>query len=231
MDDSSVHEAPFSRTQIYEGAVLSTIAHAIWVLAHPLLAGEEGWDGPNYYLTDGSGDYGAITFSEQITVAAFYDVHSTRSPHRDDGDGSYHPRRYFSAASPEVWQLAQAEALEYLQFEFAESGLPLVTAAFWSEGERIVSGEGWSEVVAHGGHLIERHLLPIEEAILAWQANYGFADEQVRVIRDVYQRKLARLGAVTRLTRDEERIVLSYGDAGKDAGVAILAAIGIGLPE
>src|SRR5262245_29519005 len=146
MHHSDAHEASFSKAQLFEGAVLSTIAHAIWVLADPLLAGEQGWDGPNYCLTDGSGDFGAITFSEQITVAAFFDVHSTRNPNRLDADGSYHPNRYFSAAPPEVWDLAQREALEYLHFEFAESDLPLVTAAFWSEGERLVAGEPWPDV-------------------------------------------------------------------------------------
>lgn len=231
MDSGDAYAGPFSKTRLYEGAILCTIAHAIWVMAHPLLAGEKGWDGPNYYLTNGSGDYGAITFTEQIAVGAFFDVHSTRSPHRDDADGRYHPSRYFSAAPPEVWDLAQREALEYLRFAFLDPELPLVTAVFWSEGERLIAGEAWPEVVAHGGHLIETHLLPVGQAILALQQNHRFTDDQVGVLGEVYRRKIAQPGAVTHLTRDEERIVLSYGDAGREASVAILAAIGIRFPE
>ncbi len=231
MDNTLAFGAFPSVHRLWQGVILSTIAHAIWVAAYPLLSGEEGWDGPNYWLTNGSGAYATVTFAEQFMVAAFYDLHSTRSPTRLDASEPYDPGTYFASAPIEVWELAQRETLQYLHFDFAPQELPLVTAACWSEGEQMTAGEAWPEVVAHGAHLLDRQFLPAEQAIIAWQEIYQFADDQVRLLGELYWRKLHHSGSLTQLTRDEQYILFAYGDAGRDASAAILKAIGIAFPE
>ncbi|SFH40308.1 hypothetical protein SAMN04487776_1133 [Priestia megaterium] len=66
------------KSQIWQGCMLSSIAHAISVAQYPEFANEQSWDGDNYSMQDSQGGRGTITFNQHYCVAAFRDDNSSR---------------------------------------------------------------------------------------------------------------------------------------------------------
>jgi hypothetical protein len=66
----------------WQGCVLASIAHAVFLCRAPLLAHERSWNGSTYGVTDSQGTSGAIVFGEDRHqfVAAFFAEHSSRNP-------------------------------------------------------------------------------------------------------------------------------------------------------
>jgi hypothetical protein len=67
---------------LWQGCVLASIAHAVFLCRAPLLAHERSWNGSTYGVTDSQGTRGAIVFGEdrQQFIAAFFAEHSSRNP-------------------------------------------------------------------------------------------------------------------------------------------------------
>src|SRR5687767_1449256 len=123
------------RAMLWRGAILGTIAHAIWVAAGASLTVLQQWDGSNYNLNDVSGARGTVTFTPERLVAAFRDEHSlSRAAPPLQGTGQYAAEYYFAGAPEAAVALARAEALQYLFDTYQGVDQPVVTAAFWSEG-------------------------------------------------------------------------------------------------
>jgi hypothetical protein len=222
-----------TRAQLWQGAILGTIAHAIWVASHPILVGLQGWDGPNYLFKDGSGDCGAITFTPEHAVGVFFDLHSRRSPLRDEPEppfaSEYHTMDYFTGAPDAIQALALQEALMYVFDNYQGQAQPVITAACWSEGDTLTAREPWSDVCAHGGHLFEIQAMPPEQAIAAWTEDYRFDEEQVVLLRSLFTRRMASADSIA-VEADERRMLTRQGDAGLAESRQLLAAIGIELP-
>jgi hypothetical protein len=67
---------------VWQGCVLASIAHAVFLCRAPLLAYERSWNGSTYGVTDTQGTRGAIVFGEDRRqfVAAFFAEHGGRNP-------------------------------------------------------------------------------------------------------------------------------------------------------
>jgi hypothetical protein len=226
-------EAFPSRARLWRGAVLGTIAHAIWVVAHPILAAAQGWDGATYLLNDGSGDRAAITFAPGRVAAAFFDLHSERCPFRREPrlpfGATYHTEDYFAGAPESILELARRETLQYLFDDYQGRAQPVITAACWSADEALTAREPWPQVCAHGAHLIAIQTLPPEDAMAAWAEEYELGDNQAALLRTLFARRIATSGPLTLDVR-EHRILIEQGEAGLAQSREIFAAIGIELP-
>jgi PIN domain nuclease of toxin-antitoxin system len=66
------------RVQLWRGALLTTIAHAMWVTQYPELAYEVSWDGLFYSRQNTQGTYGTIAFVKNGLVGVFRDDRSPR---------------------------------------------------------------------------------------------------------------------------------------------------------
>jgi hypothetical protein len=214
--------------RLWRGVVVGTIAHAIWVAPGRSLTVLQQWDGPNYTLNDVSGARGTITFAGERVVAAFRDehcLHRAAPPRRSEGQ--YAAEYYFAGAPADVLTLARNEALQYLFDDWQGEPQPVITAAFWSEGSMLTAMEPWTAVVEHGAHLLETQLLPIEEAILAWEVGYELSSEQVGLLRSLAVRRLAMPGGSIVMTQGERAALLATGEEGAEDSHELLAAVGI----
>ncbi len=216
------------RASLWRGVVVGTIAHAIWVALDPSLAVLQQWDGGNYTLNDVAGARGTITFAGDQVVAAFRDEHSLhRAAPPLRGAGQYAAEYYFQGAPTDVLTLARHEALQYLFDNWRGEPQPVITAGFWSEGPTLTAIEPWAEVVAHGAHLLDKQLLPLEQSIPGWEEAYELSREQVLLLRTLAERRLARPERPISMTHEERKALISAGDEGVAESQALLAAIGI----
>jgi hypothetical protein len=216
------------RMRLWQGAILGTIAHAIWIVADPLLAAEQSWDGPNYNVQDSMGSRGTITFAGERAVGVFFDAHSRRSPFRSGRD--YDLRSFFTGISDELYSLAQQEALQYVLDDYRGALVPIITAAFWSEGEFLAVAEPWPEVVTNGAHLVSIQLMEPDAAMVEWREECEMSPSQVALMRSLFDRKMATPNAPVVLEDSERDILTSEGDEGIDESRRLLAAIGIIVP-
>jgi hypothetical protein len=219
------------RATLWRGAILGTIAHAIWVAAGASLTVLQQWDGLNYSLNDVSGARGTVTFTPERVVAAFRDEHHlSRAAPPLQGIGRYAAEYYFAGAPDAAVALAREEALQYLFDTYRGVDQPVATAAFWSEGETLRAIEPWAAVVEHGAHLLRIQLLPADEAVSAWEEDYELSAAQVALLRAIFERRMATPDGIVALTPQERRALAAVGEEGIEESRALLAAVGIALP-
>lgn len=223
------YERQISPRQLRNGAIIATLAHAIWVARHPELAGEQSWDGINYNVQDTQGAIGTITFAPAGVVAVFFDANSPRSPFRSPR--GYDTKRFFRGIPDELMRVAEAEALQYVIQEYASEDAPIITAAFWGEGDTLSAAEPWSEVFANGAHLVHRQMLGVDQSIVEWQAYYQLTPAQVELLRSLYRRIVEAPTGTINLDEHELRIFADENAAGIEESRNLFASVGVVLPK
>lgn len=224
--DMSITQPP-PATQLWRGALLGTIAHALWLVQHPEFAHEQSWDGPNYSVQNSSGSRGTVTFAETTIVGVLFDEESERNPFRSGA--KYDRGRFFVDIPPEVFALAEAEALQYVVQEHQGRVMPVITTAFWSTDGTLTAAEPWRNVMEHGGRLLQLQLTNTEQAITAWQGEYTFSMQHVQVLRSLFERRIHTADAVL-VEPDEHAILFADGTHGIEECRELLAGINIVLP-
>jgi hypothetical protein len=175
---------------LYNGCVFAAIVNAITIPRFPDLAFEHSWDGRNYSVQDGMGSRGTVSFSDIGYVGVFFDEHSKRSPYRKVS--SYSVDSFFVGAPDALRNLAENEALQYVIDELNGIDQPVITAVFWSDGNNniIEYAVTWDDLVTDGGHLIERQLLPIDEAIARWRLDKDMTSTEIALAHSIYASRI-----------------------------------------
>jgi hypothetical protein len=217
------------RDRLWPGAVLGTIAHSFWVAANPDFANEQSWDKSNYSVQDSQGTRGTVTFAGDDVVAAFRDENSPRSPFRSGLQ--YDLRAYFEGIPDGLYALAEKEALQYVLDEYEGKTVPVITAAFWGEGDRLTAAEPWKDVVANGAHLLNTQLMDPDEAMEEWVSAYELTGEQAGLMRSLFDRKTKDPQGTITLNDDEVAVLTAGGNDGETEARELLAGIGIDWPS
>jgi hypothetical protein len=218
-----------SATQLWNGCILTTIAHAIFTAHHPELANEQSWDGINYNIQDSEGALGTVTFSPKGTIGAFFDAHSPRNPF-SSGEQGYDLSARIAEMPPELKVIAEEETLQYLLQDYNGQETSLITAVFWSEDGNLVAAEPANEVFSNGAHLIQTQLKETDEAIEVWRGHYGLTPEQVELLRSLFASKAAAPNSNLVLDDAQRKALAQEGSEGLDQSRDLLAGIGIVVP-
>ncbi len=211
--------------QLRDGAVLATIAYAIWLAHDPTLVNELSWDGPNYSRQDTAGTRGTVTFGDGVLVGVFRDEHSPRSPLGTDQP--YNLNLYLRGMPPELRDMADEEALQYVLEDHQGVTGPIITAAFWSDDATLTAAEPWPDVMKHGAHLVRRELLNSDTALEAWREDLDLTGDEMNLARSLFRRKMEEHKEKITLTEHERRILLAQGDEGADVARSLLNAVGL----
>ncbi|MES2208315.1 MAG: hypothetical protein V4525_16145 [Pseudomonadota bacterium] len=227
-----IHRLGYTQQQLYHGALLGTIAHAVWVAKEPLLAAMQSWHGHTYLLNDMSGTIATITFDNEHVVAVFFDANSSRNPIASNQ--RYKIETYFEGLPDGVLQSLKAKALDFMLQDYHGETRPIVTAAFWSEGRgnetndnELIASEPWDQLWSNGAHIISTQLLNLEQALAAWKDEFTFSSEQLACVKSLYQRKVLSKEAVISLTEQEKNVLASTNQEGQEACQKILGSINI----
>ncbi|MCQ3929356.1 MAG: hypothetical protein DPW16_02770 [Chloroflexi bacterium] len=218
------------------GAILYSIAHAIFTAAHPFLAYEVWWDGMNYVRSDTQGTYGAITFKNDAVVGVFFDHESPRSPYNrkrnsflfSKKEKEFDIDRYFRGIEPHLYSIVQTETLPYRLEEFRGKVVPMITTAFWSSGDYLVGAESWDNIFKNGAFLVKIELLPTYEAMPLIEEDYEFTTKQMDLLASVFNRRMGTESPIT-LRSDELQVLLAEGREGIEASKTLLKSINISL--
>ena len=216
------------RIQLWRGAILATIAHAMWITSYPELAYELSWDGPYYSRQDSQGTRGTIAFVENGLVGVFRDDASPRAAW--NATASYSLAAGLEGLPIRLTDQVQP-ALKYIQDSDRSDVRPMITAAFWSDGDAISAAEPWTDVLQHGAHLVRVEAMDTEAALSEWQAQYEWSGQAMMVLTRLYKRRIALSGSPLVLDEEEYEQLVANGRDGLANARELFASIGILLPK
>lgn len=217
---------------IWPGAMLGSIAHAIFVCRFPDFSNEQSWDGTNYNVQDSAGSRGTIAFAGDKFVGVFFYKSSKRNPFHSGS--RYDLNRFFAGLPQDLRPLAHDEALQYLLQEFNGTTISVITSAFWGDGiiERATAAEPWADVFDHGAVLIQNQLLDGDFALTKWAADYELKPSEIALVKALFDRKMANPNKSIQLNESERLLweEITSGQEGIEASRESFAEIGILLP-
>lgn len=190
-------EIKWDREQLWKGCVLASLAHAIIVAHYPDFANEHSWDGINYNVQDTEGARGTITFHPRYCIAAFRDDNSERA------NIIRKASEYFKGAPKEVLEVAESEALQYLLDSVDGKTIPVITSSFWGEERDLYSIDEHDVMYEHGGFLLSRQTMNLNDSIEAWNEYYEMTEEQRELLELLYSRKSSNPTQTILLSRRE----------------------------
>ncbi len=231
MDDATFSLPPRQR-QIWPGAILGAIAHAVFTCRCPDLSHEQSWDGANYNVQDSAGSRGTIAFSGDSFVGLFFCETSNRSPFRLGTD--HDPAQILVGIPARLQTLAREECFPYLLQDLNGKKMPVATAAFWGDGmnERVATAEPWDEVFQHGAWLVRRQCLDTDAALSAWTEDFELEPWEVELVRSLFAQKAASPGERLELNQMERKLWdrMNPTEEGLEAGRESFAEMGIRVP-
>ncbi|MFC4410616.1 hypothetical protein ACFOZY_09345 [Chungangia koreensis] len=192
------NDVPWTREQIWRGSILASIAHAIMVSHFPEIANEHSWDGMNYSVQDSAGTRGTISFHSEYCVAAFRNENSYRM-----SSGEISSNVYFKGAPPQIIELAETEALQYLLDNVNGHISPVITTAFWGIKNQLFACDKHDLLIENGGFILERHVMDLSDSIDAWVEYYDMNEKQVTLMNSIFKRKISNPKEIIRLTDTE----------------------------
>ncbi|HDR4420985.1 MULTISPECIES: hypothetical protein [Bacillus cereus group] len=186
------------REKLWNGCILTSIAHAISVAHYPESSYENTWDGFNYNIQNGSGAQGTITFHPDYCVIGLQDFESERFNNKADA------LIYFEEAPKKVIEIAQKETLQYLLEDGDEEDtISLITTGFWIEENGAYSMEQIEGIEDNGGQLLEKQLMDVTSAIELLEEEYELTEEQLKLLVLLYERKIKNPNKVIKLSENE----------------------------
>jgi hypothetical protein len=160
------------------------------IAKEPDLARFLSWDGKNYVLNNADGTYGAITFVGTDVVGVFFDSESSRNPYVSNG--RYEIDAFFQGMPSQLRSIAETQTLRYNRQAYRGETVPMITAAFWSQGEYLTAAFPWPDVFRNGAHIVRVELLEdAESALQEWQDSYQCSPDELAFARSLFDRRMS----------------------------------------
>jgi hypothetical protein len=196
------------KTGVWPGAILASIAQAIFVARAPIMSHEHSWDGGSYNVQNSAGSCGTIAFtdSNKDFVGVFYLEESRRNPLRFRSD--IFDTTHLLRGLPTALEPVAEEALQYLLQDVRGSTKPVITAAFWSgTTDRLVAAEPWDDVMRNGAILVGIQLANTTDAIIRWQQEFELTTPEVALLKSLFARRMTNPHVPIQLLPGEKQLV------------------------
>ncbi|TCI71348.1 MULTISPECIES: hypothetical protein [unclassified Exiguobacterium] len=216
-------EHEWTRQNIWEGCILASIAHAVFIADAPDLAYEHSWDGDNYSTNDGQGSRGTVAFGQEVYAAGFRNDHLALNP--------VDAKQYFIEAPDQVQQTAEQETLQYLLDEVDGEVRPVVTTVLWESEQHVFSSHPYDIMLERGADLLEVQASEYEAAIEFWEENYELTEQQLALVEKLYHLKLEDPTRRILLTEEDIQSINANDVEGIEESRCSFSEIGIEWPS
>lgn len=182
MEKYQVLDSGWKRQVVWEGGMLASIAHAIFVANNPDFAYEHSWDGNNYSTNDGQGSRGTVTFGQDFFVGGFRNEEFSVE--------TIEAKELFSQAPQRVQKIAEEDTFQYLLDEVDGSAPPIVTTVLWGNDDQVFSSHPYDDMIEQGAHLLEIQASEYETGVKYWEEYYELTERQLTLLKKLYHLKL-----------------------------------------
>jgi hypothetical protein len=100
-------------------------------------------------------------------------------------------------------KMAYERALRYNRQYWRGEYVPIVTAAFWDEGEYLTAAFPWREVLDNGAHIMTKEFMEPDIAMSEWQDAYSMSEKQRDFAQSLFERRMASADEVLELSSSE----------------------------
>lgn len=211
-----------TKKELYRGCLIASISHAIMTNIYPELAYEQSWDGRNYSIQDSQGLRGTITFETDYCVGAFRNDNSIFARNAD------YPDIILSDFPLNIIDIARKETLQYLIIENAGRVFPSVSSIFWADDTAFYYSKKNIVSLQHDLLLIDKILLPEDEAIKEWQKYYDMNNDSIELLKYLLLEKDSHFEH--NIVLSEERVQLIPGNQLLNECVESLGELRITVP-
>lgn len=193
-----------TKTDILEGSLISSIAHAIMTNVYPDLAYEQSWDGKNFSIQNSSGLRGTITFEFDYCIGAI------RNDNTNIVVNNSSINEYMKCFPANIFHKAYEETLQYLLLERNGNIAPYVTSMFWADDFHIYFDKSCIDNLKEDFILLKNIIQPKEIAIAEWKAYYDMSSNAIELLTNLYEIKV--LDFDSEIVLDEKQKQLIPGD-------------------
>ncbi|MGX9807747.1 hypothetical protein ACV3PA_10960 [Exiguobacterium acetylicum] len=182
MKKNQLMDHGWNHQNIWQGCILASIAHAIFVANNPDFTYEHSWDGDHYSTNDGQGCRGTVTFGQDIFMAGFRN--------EDFFEETAEASDLLIEASEKVKQMAINDTFHYLLDDVDGVVTPVVTTIVWGDDHRVFSSHPYEELMERGGSLLEIQSLDFETGLEYWEEYYELTEPQLALLKKLYHIKI-----------------------------------------
>jgi len=164
-----------TQDRLEQETLLSIIVHAISTLPAEEVHDEYHWRGAALEILDYNETSGCLWWNQERVIGAFLCCEREYSPFGENPILPYDAEEFFATAPADVRVIAREKLLPEsvnwvgdpveINTAFINGTtdqlddtyfVPVITAAFWSDGEVLTSGKSWADVYRNGAHLLRR---------------------------------------------------------------------------
>ncbi len=207
-----------SASQLWEGCVQGSVAHAIFTARAPDFSFTHSWSENNYSVNNASGCRGTISF--QITngisfVGAFFDENSNKNPFKNGG--FICTDELFSNLPRSLAKLGRNETLEFLLQVWEGKTVPIITSLFWGNETKTECFGGHEDFLQNGGRIVCKEMFPPSDSLELWCEEFELSDVELHHVKNLFSRRMTtNKDAEVYLTPEELKFLeeISVGDEG-----------------
>lgn len=203
------YQPRLDRSTLLQGVRLAHCQLAVCAARWPDSSGDANlWTGDQsvYKSADGSGNLFTVAWDDAGLIAVLFDHESDRSPFNDHEPRD--PMEVLELQLPSDLIGLARRALYPMVLDSSYAVLPMITTWLWSDGDELRSEDPWPEFFRHGGHLVEKHLLSVEQAMRGphgWQVQSSLTEAQAALALELAAGKKD-------LDEDDRQILLTRAD-------------------
>jgi hypothetical protein len=220
------------QSDLFPGALRTSIVHSIGMARLPGLQNERSWDGINYSMQDSMATRGTITFDGNTFVGVFRNDKSESCPQRSGRP--YDIEVFLKGMPSDLRKLAENEALQFVLDRFEGKVFPSITTAFWGDGKAafVQAAEPWSNVLSEGGKIAAVDFMPDSKAYSELFEYYGLDESFLELAKSLHKRKLEAGNNEIEISKDEQKQIKSIakGEKGFDTSRKAFGQFGIRFP-
>jgi hypothetical protein len=209
-----MYKLDFTMEELYKSRLLFSIADAIYSAScSHKFEYPHTWDGMNYNQDICTGVRGVIYFAYGSCVGAYQDIKCDSAWYHDIRNGKKTAIEYFQNAPEYVKTLAEEKVLQYL-FDETDYGVqPVISTAFWGDGEGLFSEDTFENFQEYTGQELLIQHIKYDQAIKACEENYEFEKEQMELLKSIYALKIANPGTLLTLTKKETDTIVKFSNS------------------
>ena len=199
MNKNQIMDSGWNRQTIWQGCILASIAHAIFVASNPDFAYEHSWDGDHYSTNDGQGCRGTVTFGPDFFVAGFRN--------EEFFEETVEANDLLIEAPEKLQNIAVDDTFQYLLDDIEGVILPVVTTVLWGDDRQSFSSHQYEEMMDRGSSLLEIQASGYEGGLAYWEEYYELTERQLVLLETLYHLKIENPSQVITLSHEDIQVL------------------------
>lgn len=206
---------PVNPGQLWKGCILAMCVHGVMLPEYPFTLNEHSWLNGLYITVDNEGGKGAVAFSDECLplLGMFRSFDSLRTELALSG---HYAASLYKSAPKEDQRLAKAMFVIFEE-QVGEQILPMVTSGFWLNKDQVCSADSYDDWYINGGEILERQLMPFEEAMESYLDYYSIDPQRAGVIEKVYKERIQSPFQEVLLSKKEVQTIIEVCPYNKKA--------------